>query len=228
MKNTNAQLILPLMPDTLKSFELFYPGKNQIILDTLKAKDHPQFIYLFGLEGSGKSHLLEAYANQALKTNQRILFLPLKNLSTNKDYLKDWPKLDAILIDDLELLPKDLEVELFHNFNKLQADNTSLIVSSTKSPQQIDIQLPDLKSRLNSGLALNIELLKDQDLKAALQLKAKQLGLKLDNKIYDFLLNHLDRNLANLNSQLKQISEYSLRTKRPVTLPLIKQALNAR
>lgn len=219
------QMLLPLIPETLKTFQLFFPGKNQLIVETLKHPLPPQFIFLFGTEGSGKTHLLEAYAAQALQKNQRVLFLPLKNLNTATDYLKDLPELDAVLIDDLEHLPPALEADLFHLFNQLQAHNTSLIITSTSTPNALDIKLPDLKSRLESGLALRLEALKDEELKAALTLHAKHMGLKLNNKIYDFLLNHLERNLINLLTQLKKVADYSLQTRRPITLMMIKEVL---
>jgi DnaA family protein len=220
------QLLLPLLPETLKSFELFVPGKNQLVLETLKNPLQSQFIYLFGSEGTGKTHLLEAYAAQALTQKKRLLFLPLKNLKNHTDYLKDWPEFNAVLIDDIEYLAPNLEIELFYRFNELQAKGTSLIITSALPPQALSIELADLKSRLNSGLALKIEALRNDELKMALTLHAKHLGLKLADETYDFLLNHLNRDLAQLTQQLKIIAEYSLRHKRRVTLALIKAVLN--
>jgi DnaA-homolog protein len=219
------QLLLPLQPQQLKSFALFFPGKNHLALETLIAPTHPQFIYLFGASGSGKSHLLEAYASQAIEKCDRVLFLPLKNLNHQKNYLKELPKLAAVLVDDLEYLSQDEEADLFHLFNQLQSTNTPLIVTSNLAPNALNIQLPDLKSRLESGLALKLETLKDEELLAALKLHAQHLGLRLNEKIYIFILNHLERKLSSLILQLKKVTDYSLLTRRPVTIKMIKFVL---
>lgn len=220
------QMLLPLLPQQLKTFELFFTGKNDLAVQSLRQTPPAQFIYLFGQSSSGKSHLLEAFAMQGLSAHKRILFLPLKQLINQKDYLKDWPKFDAVLLDDLEFLPPELETELFHRFNELQAEGSTLIVTSTLAPSNLNIELPDLKSRLNSGLALKLEPLRDIELRQALQKHAAALSLSLDDKLYDYLLNHLNRDLETLIKQIKKIADYSLIKKRSVTLALIKEALS--
>lgn len=221
----HPQLILPLVPETLKSFDLFFPGKNHLVLETLKADPPPQFIYLYGNKGSGKSHLLEAFTIEALKQQKRILFLPLRTLLKEKTYLKDWPEFDAVLIDDIEYLNPELQPDMCHQFNELQSRGTTLIVTSSAPPAALDFNLPDLKSRMESGLSLKIESLKEDELKTALMMHAKLMGLALDDKIYEFLLKRLERNLGTLTQQLKQIADYSLLTRRPVTTAMIKEVL---
>lgn len=223
---SHQQMLLPLVPETLKTFALFLPGKNQLVLETLASNTAPQFIYLFGAKGTGKTHLLEAYAAAALEQQKHLLFLPLKNLPNATDYLKDLPKFDAILMDDLDYLTSDLEINLFNLFNELQAQGTPLIVTSTVPPAALNLNLPDLKSRLNSGLSLKLEPLKDEELKAALKLHCKHIGLQLNDKIYDFILNRSERNLDILIKQLKQVADHSLLTRRPVTLMMAKKVLS--
>ncbi len=221
----HPQLILPLVPETLKSFDLFFPGKNHLVLETLKADPPPQFIYLYGNKGSGKSHLLEAFTIEALKQQKRILFLPLRTLLKEKTYLKDWPEFDAVLIDDIEYLNPELQPDMCHQFNELQSRGTTLIVTSSAPPAALDFNLPDLKSRMESGLSLKIESLKEDELKTALMMHAAHMGLALDDKIYEFLLKRLERNLGTLTQSLKKIADYSLITRRPVTTAMIKEVL---
>ena len=61
------QLILNIRPPEQKTFENYVFGKNAEIVATLKdfdsKNDGYQIIYLWGVEGSGKSHLLSALKN---------------------------------------------------------------------------------------------------------------------------------------------------------------------
>jgi DnaA-homolog protein len=149
----------------------------------------------------------------------------LRNLLKEKAYLKDWPKFDAVLIDDIEYLNPELQAGMCHQFNELQSSGTTLIVTSSAPPAALDFNLPDLKSRMESGLSLKIESLKEDELKTALMMHAKHMGLALDEKIYEFLLKRLERNLGTLTQSLKKIADYSLIARRPVTTAMIKEVL---
>jgi len=219
------QLVLPLVPTSLKRFEWFYPGQNHLCVTTLKQEPLPQFIYIYGSSGSGKTHLLEAYAYKAIEAKKRVLYVPLKQIQLHRDFFRDLQKMDALLLDDLEYLNPALATALFHGFNSLQQQQIPLIITSQLKPSALNLALPDLKSRLQSGLSFNLIPLMDEELKTALTLYAQQLELKLDDKIYSWLLTYQKRDLHVLTKQLQAIANYSLAAKKPITLPLVKQAL---
>ena len=109
----SQQMILPLVPTSLKRFELFYPGQNALCLNTLKQEELPPFTYIYGTPGSGKTHLLEACAFAAIQAKKRVLFLPLRHLTPSAECFQDLHLIDLLLIDDIEYLPKILETPMF-------------------------------------------------------------------------------------------------------------------
>ena len=134
------QMVLPLVPASLKRFEFFYPGQNSLCLDTLRPETLPSFTYLYGVSGSGKTHLLEACAYEAIQAKKRVLFLPLRHLVPAAECFQDLHCVDLLLIDDIECLPPALETSMFHCFNSLQEQHIPLLISSQLKPILILIQ----------------------------------------------------------------------------------------
>ena len=50
-------------------------------------------------------------------------------------------------------------------------------------------------------------------------------GLRLPDEVLVYLLSRMPRDLTSLNAVLEALDRYSLATKRPVTLPLVREAL---
>ena len=50
-------------------------------------------------------------------------------------------------------------------------------------------------------------------------------GLRLSDEVVEYLLTRLPRDLPSLNAVLDALDRYSLAAKRPVTLPLVREAL---
>lgn len=59
-----------------------------------------------------------------------------------------------------------------------------------------------------------------------LRAEAGRRGLKLTDEVVWYLLHHLPRDLASLNGVLEVLDRHSLAEQRPVTLPLIREALS--
>ena len=58
-----------------------------------------------------------------------------------------------------------------------------------------------------------------------MQIKAARRGLRLPDEVLVYLLSRMPRDLTSLNAVLEALDRYSLATKRPVTLPLVREAL---
>lgn len=98
----------------------------------IRDKNYYNPVYIYGKEGVGKSHLLNATINAIVELN-KVAFLSAKELSDEiieNVMLSDG---DYVLIDDLQLLPKDKALEekiaMLIETNKKQ-----LIISSTVAP----------------------------------------------------------------------------------------------
>ena len=78
-----------------------------------------------------------------------------------------------------------------------------------------------------SGLVFQLQPLADGEKAAALAAHAAERGMKLPPEAVDHLLRRLPRDLGTQFAVLDAIDRYSLALKRPVTLPLVREALAA-
>jgi DnaA family protein len=215
-----------------QTFNDFFPGGNQEIVTHLQqcvAGVGEQQIFLWGKSGQGKTHLLQACCHQAQNQNLSSFYFDLANRKLPDPLLLDGlDQCDVVCFDNIEPIAGNAAWELafFNFFNQQRERGHKLIVSASSAPNDIAIQLPDLKTRLNWGLTLKIQPLTDSDRIAALIFKADQMGFEIAPQAGRFLLTHYDRDLASLWALLEKLDRASLAAKRKLTLPFLKQILN--
>ncbi|MBL1319957.1 MAG: DnaA regulatory inactivator Hda [Methylophaga sp.] len=187
------------------------------------------FLYLWGNESAGKTHLLLAIAEHIQKSAKRALYLPLAELveEVSPEVLESVEDLDLLCIDDLEAIAgkKDWEEALFHCFNRLQYTGCKLLIASQYNPVMTTIKLPDLRSRLATGLVYQLDTLNDQQKNKMLMLQAQSRGLRLPEEVAQYLLRHHSRDTNELMSLLKQLDSASMVEKRRLTIPFVRQTL---
>lgn len=223
----HPQLPLPFSSQDDFTFNNFISAENQLIISALKADDEP-FVFIWGDLGTGKTHLLQALCQKQTEHGKTAVFLPLKELITMPAELLDgMDKLDLVCLDDIELIAgkSDWEEAVFNLFNQIKEAGGRLIVTSKTSPQHANIQLNDLKSRLNSGLPLNLAPLSDASIILALQARAQKLGLELNHDTANYLISHFPRDLSSLWQTLDTLDKASLAAQRKLTIPFLKSAL---
>ena len=84
----------------------------------------------------------------------------------------------------------------------------------------------DLRTRLGWGLVYQLKPLTDVQKAMHLRAEAGRRGLRLTDEVVWYLLHHLPRDLASLNAVLETLDRHSLARQRPITLPLIREALS--
>lgn len=215
-----------------QTFNDFFPGTNQEIVTHLQrciAGLGEQQIFLWGKSGQGKSHLLQACCHQAQNQNLSSFYFDLSNAELpDPSILSGLDEYDVVCFDNIERIAGNTAWELafFNFFNQHRDRGHKLIVSASSAPNDIAIQLPDLKTRLNWGLSLKIQPLTDSDLIAALIFKANQMGFEIAPQAGRFLLTHYDRDLTSLWALLEKLDKASLAAKRKLTIPFLKQILD--
>ena len=83
----------------------------------------------------------------------------------------------------------------------------------------------DLKSRLAWGLVYHLKPLTDAERAVYLRGEAERRGMRVPEEVIHYLLTHVRRDLPTLAAILDELDRLSLELKRPVTLPLAKEAL---
>jgi len=199
------QLLLELAPPPPPTLENFSPGRNGAALEALREalRGGERFVFLWGPGGSGKTHLLRAFSEAAAAA-----------------------KHEAVAVDDVARLSDAEQVALFDLCNRLRASKGALAASGEAPPAQLALR-PDLRSRLASGIVLQLHPLSDADKAAALSAHAAERGISLDRELIDYLLSHFDRDMGTQIAMLDALDRYSLQRKRAITLPLLKEALRS-
>lgn len=199
------QLLLDIQPPPAPSFDNFIAGRNteavHSLQNLLSQTGAVNFIYVWGTEGCGKSHLLKACENQAALMGMALS-----------------------VVDNVHLLDPEQQIMLFNHFNEVRASGGRLVTSGNAAPMQMGLR-DDLATRLAWGLVYQLHSLSDQEKALALQHHAQARGMKLPAEVVEYCLRHLRRDLPTLMSVLDALDQWSLREKKPVTLPMLKKLL---
>jgi DnaA family protein len=230
MPNANPdQLTLGVGLDDDARFENFFVSDvNQSLVSALAASEKEPFLYIWGNGSPGLSHLLQASCNKSTAEGRGAIYVPLADQSQfAPQILEGAESLSLVCIDDIESIAGDVEWEaaLFTAFNAMRQTGTQLIIAGHMAAQQLTIQLPDLHSRLQSGLLFQLFELSDEDKLSALQLRARQRGFDLPDAVGEFILVRAQRSLSALMQILDELDHSSMQQQRKLTVPLVKSTL---
>jgi DnaA family protein len=219
MNAVPRQQVLPnIRPQQVPSLDNFVAGSNGELLTQLArciAGSETRPVYLWGSSGSGRSHLLQAVANQ-------MNAIVLQGSAVAGDYTP--PDGSLIIIDDVETLSPEAQIALFRCFNDQRPRGLRLLLSGGSAPLHLPSR-EDLRTRIGQALIYEVKLLTDGEKASALLYHAAQRGMKVDDHIIDYLLRHGRRDLPSLMAVLDALDQQSLEQKRPVTLPLLREIL---
>lgn len=212
------QLALGIAEPPAPSFDNFVTGRNDELLAALHAQCLPQpverMIYCWGETGSGRTHLLQAAAQHALAMGRRSTWF--------SETVTDASAL--VLVDDVERLDAAAQARLFGLYNELREGGGCLLAAGSAAPAHLPLR-PDLLTRLAWGLVYQVHALTDQEKVAALERHAQARALRLPAEVSAYLLRHGRRDMRSLMATLDALDRHSLETKRPITLPLLRDLL---
>lgn len=195
------QLLLNIHPPSIKSLENFVIGDNFEAISVIKkftTDKNLQFFYLWGVQGSGKSHL-----SSVVKKN------------------------NILVIEDIESMNDIEQIQAFSIFNNCKENGKKLFITGSNSPNNMGLR-SDLASRLSWGIVYQIKALSDNEKKLALLNHSKQKGMSSNVKVIDYCMKNLKRDLHYLIATLDALDSWSLKTKKPMTIPLLKKLLETK
>lgn len=226
MPPSPEQLPLPITLNPRTSLDDYIPGQNQAALRALSELIvSGGYVYLWGGEATGKSHLLFGACSATFSRQGRAFYLPLKTAKQDIKSLDGLEHLDLVAIDDLDqvLGRAEWEEALFHLYNRIRDRGKALLVSASGPPAGLNIGLPDLRSRLAAGATLRLQPLDDGQREKVLMEGARRRGMILDRRLAQYLLRHYSRDLIQLTQLLDQLDKASLAKQHRLTIPFVKQ-----
>jgi DnaA family protein len=229
----SAQLPLTLRWPAHQRFEAFEVGENGVALDLMRrAASEPAqaSLYLSGPLGSGRTHLLIATCAAANAAGRSAQYLPLATLRTNVDAsIRAFGGSALLAIDDVDAIAGNGAAEhaLFDLYNRCGAEGASLLFAASAPPAQMGIALPDLVSRLGACTQIALKPLAEAERRALLRSRAAARGIEFDDAVLDWLFAREKRDLASLLGMLDRIDAASLAAQRRVTVPFLRNLLEA-
>lgn len=219
------QLALTLTPPPEPSLDNFQPGRNVELLAALSGladgRSAERFFYLWGESGCGRSHLLRAMAGALAARKVATVYVgpgaPLPPVD---------PALRALAVDDVHKLQPSAQAAFFNLYNSVRERQGIVLAAGSRPPAKLAMR-PDLVTRLGWGLVYQVHALADEEKIAALKRHAAARAFDLPDGVAEYLLRHFRRDLPSLMSMLDALDQYSLEAKRPITLPLLRELLQA-
>ncbi|MFN8770260.1 MAG: HdaA/DnaA family protein [Neisseriaceae bacterium] len=209
------------------SLDNFITVNNQIIIDALKNNEN-QFIHIVGVKSSGKTHLLKAWVNGANANHKSAIYIDA-NLQESEQELRQLATYyQYIAIDNVEALNEHYQIELFDLFNSIKLNNRNnlLLTSSAINLENNQNIRADLKTRILSGLTLQLKMPSDEEIIETLQNFKLNQGISIDDSELSYMITHYTRNIGILINTINKIAEFAVLEKRNITIPLIKQVIN--
>jgi len=195
------QLALPISPPPEPTLENFVPGANTELVarlrELLAGRLAESVLYLWGAPGCGRTHLLRACAGAALA-----------------------------VADDVEALDEPAQVALFNAINQARERGGTVLAAGAAPPAQLPLRA-DLRSRLAWGLVYEVKPLTDEERAQYLRAEAARRGLRVGDEVVRYLLAQVRRDLPSLVAIMEHLDRTALERRRPLTLPLVREALKA-
>lgn len=210
------------------TFESFIVGSGnefayaacQAIAQEPGKKYNPLFIY--GGVGIGKTHLIQAVGNAIINNGlgSKIVyisseqfvqeFLDAIRFKKNTDFAGYYRSADVLIIDDIQFIAgkEKTQEEFFHTFNALHQANKQIIISSDKPPKDIPTLEERLRSRFAWGMSIDMQAPDFETRCAILQAKANTVHKVLPPTVVEYLAQHIQTNIRELEGALNQLLAY--------------------
>lgn len=174
-------------------------------------------IYLFGKEGTGKTHLMMATAHALQNQGKKVCYVRATTFTENlvaamrstsmTDFRLAYRDVDALLIDDVHLFAKKIatQEELFHTFNTLHMAGKQILLASSLSPSELQHIEPRIVSRFEWGIVLPLAQQTEDDFLKILHKKAEALDVRLHPKVLQYLSTTFNRSTKSLIKALEAL-----------------------
>ncbi len=216
-----AQIPLNLRLDALARFDGFHPAGNELAVAALNAPTVPG-VFLYGSSGSGKSHLLQAFAYANDAPYRALRELPTPALLDGLDATT------PLALDDLDAVLGDgaWELAILSLYERVVASGGLLVVAAGSSARQLEFKLADLASRCAALTPFRLRALDDAGKLVALTLRSAARGLTPDPAALKYLVERTARDMHALCRLHDALDRQSWETGRRVTVPFIRAYLD--
>jgi chromosomal replication initiator protein len=201
-------------------------------------------LFLYGGVGLGKTHLMHAIAwelsnrrpdiNVLNLSAEQFMYRFVQALRERKmmDFKQLFRSVDILMVDDVQFIAGkgSTQEEFFHTFNALVDQNKQIIISGDRAPGEIKDLEDRIKSRLQSGLVVDLHPT-DYELRLGIlqskveRQKQQYPELSIDNNVLEFLALRISTNVRVLEGALTRLFAFASLIGRHITLEVAQDCL---
>ncbi|MCW1931092.1 chromosomal replication initiator protein DnaA [Pararhodobacter zhoushanensis] len=201
-------------------------------------------LFLYGGVGLGKTHLMHAIAWEIQSRNPeaRVMYLSAEQFMyrfvqalrdrQTLDFKSLFRSVDILMVDDVQFIAgkESTQEEFFHTFNALIDQNKQIIISADRAPGEIKDLEERIKSRLQSGLVVDLHPT-DYELRLGiLQQKAEMNranygDVAINSDVLEFLAHRITNNVRVLEGALTRLLALASLLGRDITLDMTQDCL---
>ena len=218
------QLGLPISLDSKMLLDNFIANSellnliHQLFLD----KDASE-IYVYGLSGQGKTHVLQGVVLKALANDKNAIYIDC--IDSFPEHLFDFiDQLNFISFDNIDLISNENQETFFDLYNRARQAGVVILASGSSLPTDLTV-MKDLKTRLSLAAVYKLEELNDELTMEVLNKQMDDRNLTIDSKIYEYLFKNYSRDLNTLVSAMNELDKASLQSKKAISIPFVKTVL---
>lgn len=185
-------------------------------------------LWICGVPGVGKSHLLQAACRAKSERGGRAMFVPLaRHEDLDPRILEGIDAIDLLAIDDVDVVAGNAawEAALFAAVNQALLNESPLLLAASALPGDVGFRLPDLRSRAGAHVVYQLPQLSDEGLAELIAMRAEGRGLNFDSSAIQYLLRRVPRDMHVLEDWLARLDKASLAAQRRVTVALVRSVL---
>jgi len=211
------------------TFDTFIVGDSNrfahaISLAVAENRAHPQYnpLLIYGENGMGKTHLLQAIGHLASETfpDYNIVYVKCDDFTNelieairqgkNSEFRKKYRGVDLLLMDDIQSIAgrRATQDEILKTFDTLYSLGKQIALTSDRAPSEMETLCDSLRSRFKSGVLADIQP-PDVDLrKAIITSKATQLDIALPEEVKDYIAKNITLDIRQIEGAVKIINAY--------------------
>lgn len=232
-------------PSSRFTFDTFVKdSSNALAYESIKRISNQETVtfnplVIHSASGFGKTHLLNALANELAQTNptQQVIYISadkfmysfIKALKENDTYRfkQSFKSADILMIDDIHFIAgkESTAKELFHIIDDYITNGKQVIITSNNSPFLIEGLNDSLKSRIASGLIVDITPANFDLRLKIVNAKCKTLNLELQSGIAEFIASKISTSIRELEGAINRISAHTILMNEAPTLSNIRKIL---
>ncbi|MBQ4107572.1 MAG: chromosomal replication initiator protein DnaA [Lentisphaeria bacterium] len=214
-----------------------------VVKDVVERPGFYNPLFLYGLSGCGKTHLLRAAEAEAADNGLRVRYAAcselldefyklLQNKGDLNEFRASLRDVDILLIDDVHVLAgkTQLQEEFFKLFNFLYSRGQQIVLTSDKQPCEIHGLEDRLITRFESGMTSEVNMPEVEGRFAILRMMRDEAFVKvrLDDTILQFLAEQISSSVRRLKGAFMRLATVaSMRNNTRITVEQAEQLLAA-